>query len=641
MKRSLKNKYQQLGHKTKNIDKEIIFYCDGKPITNENEQIGNLTEGAEMNFEILSVSLSDNNSTIDDYTIQEKIVDKVSQDCQNHPGNKELLICVDCGKSFCEKCNDKHEGHKKLYKKELINSGRELKQKSNEISKALIECGFSDSRGCNNLCMEEKQRINNNVDIIQKMVDEIKKTLRNLNNSFNKTFDDNYPYIVDYKEKIKKLNERALHLQTMKNEQDFLDYYYIYNEIKRKEKKILDYISSLKRQIDSYKETIKEFNSGTNNIIQKIKEDYNMLINLQFREDIEQLGRSSFFRVTVDRNLGSTTTKQLGGGSGRMTLINMLVPKEKSRLIENERISYLNKKKNLKNSEKLKLNEENANQTGDEPKFNLICGIEPNTKNIFIFDKNAKNVTKINLNFQGLCIDKFLNCFSTLNYKGRFYLSGGFQYPKAFFRLNHGTKTLIQLNDMPSGHNYHGMIGINDSIYCVSGFNNKNVEKYEISNNSWIPLTPLELSFSWPGLLFIENKYLYVFGGLCEMVTDNKKIYKMDISNTGNNWEGIDINSNLPKIPFYSGLIQLSDKNIIVLGGKNSSIENNLDKCFDYDFGSNNFAENGEYKLPNREIFNGKKFYDLGGGLFGEFSCFSYNKFYLVDTSSKNIDVFE
>ena len=81
VKRSLKNKYKQLGHKTKNIDNEIIFYCDGKPITNENEQIGNLTEGAEMNFEILSVSLSDNNSSSNDtYKIQEKIVNKVSRE---------------------------------------------------------------------------------------------------------------------------------------------------------------------------------------------------------------------------------------------------------------------------------------------------------------------------------------------------------------------------------------------------------------------------------------------------------------------------------------------------------------------------------------------------------------------------------
>ena len=229
-----------------------------------------------------------------------------------------------------------------------------------------------------------------------------------------------------------------------------------------------------------------------------------------------------------------------------------------------------------------------------------------------------------------------------MNYNGRFYLSGGFQYPKAFFRLNHGTKTLLQLKNMPSGHNYHGMIGINDNIFSVSGFNNKNVEKYEISGNSWISLSPLEVSFSWPGLLFTENKYLYVFGGLCEIVnSSNKKIYKTDITVNESKWEGIDINSNLQKIPFYSGYVQIDDKNLLVLGGKFSSIENNVDKCFRYDFGSNSFNQDSEYKLPNREIFNGKKFCDLGGGLFGEFSCFSYSKFYLVDTNSKNIDVIE
>ena len=189
VKRSLKRKYQELGHKTKKLDKEIVFYCDGKPITDENEQIGNIAEGPDVNFEILSVSLNDS-SIKDDFKIQEKLIDKLAGRCQYHSENKELLICVDCGKAICEKCSDKHQGHKKIYKKELINSGKELKQKSNVINNALIECGFSDSRGCNNLCMEEKQRINNNIDIMQKMVDEIKKSSRNLNNSFNKTFDD-------------------------------------------------------------------------------------------------------------------------------------------------------------------------------------------------------------------------------------------------------------------------------------------------------------------------------------------------------------------------------------------------------------------------------------------------------------------
>ena len=642
VKRALKQKYLQLGHNSKDIDKKIIFYADGKPIKDENEQIGNINDGEDISFEIISVSETDNSSKDDlNSRVQEKVINKVSHQCKEHPGNKELLICITCGKAFCINCSDKHEGHKTLYKKELINSGKELKQKSNVISNALIECGFSDSRGGNNLCMEEKQRISTNIENLQKIVDEIKKSQRNLNNSFNKTFDDIYPFIMDYKEKIRKLNEKSLNIQTMKNSQDFLDYYHSYSEIKKKENKILDYITSLQRQIEIYKETIKEFNTGTNNIIEKIKEDYNILINLQFKEDLEQLGKSSFYRKTIDKSLGSVTTKHLGGGSGKMNLINMLMPKDKNRLIENEKLSYLNQKKNNKMIESQKLIEQQK-MGGNEANNNYITGIEPNSKNIFIFDKISKRINKINLDFQGLVIDKFLHCFSTLNYNGRFYLSGGFNNPKAFFKLNYSTNKLIQLTDMPSGHNYHGMIGINNNIFSVSGFNNKNVEKYEIQSNRWIPLNPLEVSFSWPGLIFNENKFLYVFGGLSEIIdSPNKRIYKMDITSPNNIWEAIDINSNLPKIPFYSGYVQLSDKNILFLGGKFSPIENNMDRVFKYDFSSNNYEQDGEYKMPNREVFNGKKFCDLGGGLFGEFSCLSYNKFYLVDTSSRNIEVIE
>ena len=88
----------------------------------------------------------------------------MSSKCKTHPEEKALLICVNCGKAICEQCKSKHEGHKTLYKKELINSGKELKMKSEEINNSLIDCGFSDNRGCNNLCREEKQRINTNIE---------------------------------------------------------------------------------------------------------------------------------------------------------------------------------------------------------------------------------------------------------------------------------------------------------------------------------------------------------------------------------------------------------------------------------------------------------------------------------------------
>jgi len=637
VKRALKRKYQELGHNSKDIDKEIVFYCDNKPITNENEQIGNIADDdGEVNLAMLSVSLNDSSSR-NSYKIQEKLINKLASNCKYHSGNKELLICVTCGMAICDQCSSKHDGHQKLYKTELINSGKELKKKSEEINNIFIECGFTDNQGKNDLCKEEKQRINMNIDNLQKMVDEIKKTSRNLNNSFNKTYDNVYPYIRDYKEKIRKLNDKSFQLQTMKNEQEFIDYYRSYSELKSKEKKILDYLSSTKRQVESYKEILKEFNSGTNRILEKIKDDYNIIINLQFHEDMEQLGKSSFCRVTIDRTLGSVTTKHLKGNG--INLITILHPDKKNKLIENEKRNYISRKKSSKVNEVSKLNDEASNS--DSPKLNLIFGIEPNTRNLFIFDKIKKNVTKMNLNFEGLSMDKFLNCLSTLNYMGRFYISGGVQNNKNFFRLNIGNKSLKQLTSMPTGHNYHGMIGIGNNIFSVSGFKNPNVESYDISSNSWCQLQPLESSFSWPGCLSIEDRFLYVFGGLNETNKSNKRIYKIDVMRPGDKWNAIDINTNLESIPFYSGFVLISPNNAIILGGKFNSRQNNLDKCFKFDFGNNSFSDDNVYNLPNREVFNGKRFCDLGGGLFGEFSSVSYNKFYLVNTTSKTINFIE
>ena len=585
---------------------------------------------------MLSVSLNDSSSK-DNYKIQEKLITKLSSNCKYHSGSKELLICVTCGMAICDQCVSKHEGHQKLYKTELINSGKELKQKSIEINNIFTECGFSENRGNFDLCKEEKQGININIDNLQKMVDEIKKTSRSLNNSFNKTYDDIYPYIMDYKEKIRKLNDKSLQLQTMKNEQDFIDYYYSYTEIKRKEKKIFEYSNKIRNQVESYREILKEFYIGTNNIIEKAKEDYNTIINLQFYEETEQLGKSSFYRKTIDKTLGSVSTKHIGGGN-KINLISMLVPKEKSRLLDNEKKLYISRQKSKRTTEVSKLNDENSRN--DEPKLNLVFGIEPNTRNIFIFDKTKSNITKMFLNTEGLPIDKLLTCFGSLNYMGRFYLSGGFQNPKHFFRLDVGNKTLKQLMNMPTGHNYHGMIGIGNNIFSVSGYNNPSVEKYDLSTNTWNQLKPLENSISWPGCLSIEDRFLYVFGDNSE--NGNKRFYKMDIMKPDGNWEIIDIVSNLEKIPFYSGLVQLGSKNALVLGGKFSSIVDSTDdKCYDFDFGNNSFNQNNDYKLPKREVFNGKRFCDLGNGLFGEFSCISFNKFYLVNTSSKSVDIIE
>ena len=629
VKRVLIKKYQELGINSHNIDKEIEFYCDENPIKNENEQIGNIADGAELNLEMISISLnSSSKKDIDER--QKKVIDKLSKNCKFHSGNKELLICITCGISFCSECIYKHQAHQKLYKTELISQGKEIKKISEEINNIFLECEFSEYTENNLLCKEEKQRLNANIENMQKMVDEIKKTFRNLNNSFKKIYDDFFPFIMDYKEKINKLNERSSQFKTMRNEQDFINYYNSYSERKSKEKKIFEYINKVKTQFELYKEIIKEFYSGTNRIIEKLKEDYNMLINLDFHENKEKIPKSNFNTLRNMRTSASFNKRYLRGDIGRMNLRNMLLGRDK--LLNNEKILFI-KKKLKRQTEVLKINDENPKN--DTLTLNLVFWIEPNTKNLFIYDKTTNKITKIYLNFTGLPIENLLNYFGTLNYMGRFYLSGGIQYPKNFYRLDAKNKSFIQLRQMPSGHNFHGMIGIGNNIFSVSGFKNPNVEKYDLSTNSWTSLPPLGNCFSWPQCLSIEDRFLYVFGD----ISGNKKIYKMDIINSSANWQILDVISNLEKMPFFSGLIQLGPKNALVLGGKFSSFESNTDQCFDLNFENNSFNQNKEYKLPNGEVFNGKRFYDLGNGLFGEFSCFSYNKFYLVNTSSKTIDV--
>jgi len=89
----------------------------------------------------------------------------------------------------------------------------------------------------------------------------------------------------------------------------------------------------------------------------------------------------------------------------------------------------------------------------------------------------------MNLNFELLSIDKFLNCLFSFNYIGIFYISRGVQNHKNFLWLNIGNKSLKQLTNIPIGDNYHGMLGIGNNIFFVSGIKNLNIESYDISSN--------------------------------------------------------------------------------------------------------------------------------------------------------------
>lgn len=67
-------------------------------------------------------------------------------------------------------------------------------------------------------------------------------------NNYKKDIDKTLPYLLEYKEKIEQLIESSYQLDTIKNEQQFMDYYYWFTNIKQKNQKIKQEIQNLQRK---------------------------------------------------------------------------------------------------------------------------------------------------------------------------------------------------------------------------------------------------------------------------------------------------------------------------------------------------------------------------------------------------------
>ena len=178
--------------------------------------------------------------------------------------------------------------------------------------------------------------------------------------------------------------------------------------------------------------------------------------------------------------------------------------------------------------------------------MNLLYNIEAKTTNLIIFDKESKKISKVNVDLSQCLFKKFWAYHSTLNFKGKFYISGGYATSKMLYKYNKLSNSFIKLEDMPSGHSYHSLIGINNFIFAISGFKNKKVEKYNIETNEWSSLPSLEVSRSWPSCVCIEDKFIFLFGGLCDS-NDNSlinQIEKLDITKNDNDnkWERFSVN---------------------------------------------------------------------------------------------------
>ena len=628
---------------SENLSKQkmYLFYKE-KELIDDEEQIGKLNLFLnELNFSIILISL--NESFVEqEEKDKEKVIKKISSECNLHKGDRELFICTNCGVSFCAQCLEKHKGHKIIEKNDLVKFGENLKNIDKELKESLMDLNLTDIYENNNnnnvIFSEEKILCNNFFEKLQNKIDSIKNKYNSLLTNFRNDIDNVLPYLLEYKEKVEKLNNSCFQLNTIQNEKQFIDFYYWYINISKKNPQIKEEIKKIKTIKSNFKEFLESFNNFLKNILNYIDNDYKSIQDIYHKK-----------KINISENNSPTIASKQKLNLKTLLNHNINFKTINSGGIKNKNRSFINDTNNKSYILKKEKSDLYDNDKDDKNKFltRYIYSIELNTQNVFCFDILTKTIKKITINFNDLSINKFENYHGTLNYNHTFYLSGGYNSPKVFYRFNYKEKNFEKLPEMINPHSYHGMLGVNNFIFVISGFKTNKVEKFDINKNNWISLCDLNMSLSWPSCLEFENKYIYVFGGLFdsleENINDKKYLQRLNIENLENKWENVFYvfkDNNIIQLPFYFGIVNLDNKSVLFLGGKYDSKTNNIDSCYKFEFNGNIIEKDENYKLPHNEEFNGKVFINFGKQYFGEFSALTPGNVYLINLMNRSTETF-
>ena len=659
--------------------KMINLYYQGKPLDKDDISIGNLCNNDELDLVMVSITMTDS-ITKDQKKVNEKIINKLISTCNLHKGDKELNICVTCGVAFCDQCAGGHKGHKTVSRSEMTKFADELKETKENLNKNFTTLELTDSYSDSDICRKEREEVNMQCDSLAEMIDNIRKKTKSIYSDFKCDFDAIFPYLIEYKEKVEGLYEDTKKETTVRLEKKFIDFYCKYTNVRNHSEKINENLFSLKRKIENFKDILNDMKTKLQSITDKVNEQYLLIKDIKLFDDLYQdltqnnLKVSNFHNSTNNINFFSSDGKGFdkranseirsshfsSNSFGRMNLITLLSPpKDKKALVKmiehqykerkmteksqqsNNNISML-KNSLLKYPNKIEEKNEDSQTEGDT-NYNLFFNVEIKTSNLIMYNVDNKTISKIEADLSKTVIKKFEAYHSILNYKGKFYISGGYTTGKMFYKYNKTQNDFIKLADMPTKHAFHCLLGVGDSIMAISGYKTKKVERYAIDANKWTSLPELENSRSWSSCISIDDKFIFVFGGLIEVPDGKNKsrlVEKLDITNTSpdNKWETLEVKSDID-LSFYFGVLKIDKEKILLLGGKFDPKEDNIDKCFSYSFESNTVFEEAEFKLPNKDEFDGKIFIELGNKQFGQFSSIYPDMFYIVDIDSKSIEV--
>ena len=561
------------------MHKKANLFYKGKELINDEQTLGNFI--LESNIETLEFSviiLNVNESTfIDENKTKEKLIKNISESCPQHKGKKELYICLNCNVAFCINCLSKHKSHKFIEKINLIQFKDELKTIDREISQNLNKNNLSDvyeiKKSNENNCYN-----NDNLEKLQNRIDNLKQLHKRIINDYKREVDKVLPFFLEFKEKTENLIEISYKLDTIQNEQDFIDYYNLFINIKKNKEKINKEMKNLQKKKQNFNDIMEEFDKNIKNILINTEKDYKAIQKYYYNynnryDNTNQFRKCNSFSTLINPELCSSIQSKnfntplklnlfslLNYNSANIETPRHLLSKRSSieannltdRFLKSNQDDLLNNNSNkcisLKKSfndkykgiferdsmrslkKQLSLNkvinkknlfeeiEEKSEieESLEEYTFpKIICNIKPKTKNIYCFHFETKTIDEIKLNLNNISIDFFELSHGSLNYKNQFYISGGSNSPNLFCKYI-----------------------------------------YKNNDNNLYNLKDMPSNHCFHGMVAIKSN-IYVIGGYNSKKTEKYNVFE-------NSWEPL---ADLNKTRIWPNCLNYKNRYIYVFGG--------------------------------------------------------------------------
>jgi hypothetical protein len=628
-------------------EKMVKLYHDGKELRGDNILVGDVCQRDEMNLIMISLTLTDELLN-DQKKMDEKVITGLIKKCELH-GGKASLICISCGVSICPACEKEHSEHKVVNKGDIMQHEEDLRGIYDNLNEKLHEIGITDDNINMNI---NTQDLNRQCEELVHKVEQIKKRVIKIENNYKYNFDTIFPPILDYKDKVRDLisqisvNKRET---ILRNDKEFVDFYLKYQQLFSYNERNTENVGVLRKKLERYTRLMTEFKSKTEEIIKFINEQIENQVEYKtadeggFHDNLEE-------KVEVPDKSPTGSKMRSINPENKLSLITLFNSPSKNPkdIVKNfasqsgrlklslDELSKVGKLNSSKFSETIKLDDEAVLPNTLQKK---ILSLEVGSKSVYIYDTSDKCIIKKELDLSQTMIKRFEAYHSALNFNDKFYISGGYSPSKVVYEYHIEGNEFKRLTDMQFGHSYHSLIGVGRSIYAISGFKNKKVQKYDF--DKWTALPEVNHARTWPSLVNVDNKFIYIIGGLIDNDTkSNSTLERLDLK-VSKQWEVIEIAS--AEYPYNFASIYIKNDKVILLGGMINKNEETTDKCWILDLNSKTLSDHESLKLPSRDEFDGRQFIPLdgGGAKFGLFSSVVFEKFYSYDKDTNIFDIIE